>query len=299
MKEESILAHSAQGELLLSSATHEGGLVEGVKKTSVGRYENSGGPTVSGFEEEIADAPGDSDRGGGSGAEEVGADISGSGPEEAYSPGSLHRGSPHPGEPLFEEAKREAGVGHLTEAAGLYRQVIEIDPTHVRAHNNLAVLVDQMGDHDVALEHLQAALELDPENAEVLANLGAVLAAHGSYDQAESHLRRASRLDPTSLDVRANMGLIYYRRGLYGQADQEFRWVCEQDSSHALAHFYRGEALNQLGRIDEALEVLSQASRLQPERPRTYYLMGIIYDKKNLCQEAAEMYRKARELSDQ
>ena len=279
MKEESILAHSAQGELPLSSATQEGGLAEGVKKTSVGRYEDIGGPTVSEFEE-------------------VGADISGSGPEEASSPGSLHRESSHPGEPLFEEAKREAGAGHLTEAAGLYRQVIAIDPTHVRAHNNLAVLVDQMGDHDVALEHLQAALEIDPENGEVLANLGAILAAQGSYDQAESHLRRASHLDPTRLDVRANLGLLYYRRGLYGQADQELRWVCEQDSSHTLAHFYRGEALNRLGRADEALEVLSQALRLQPERARIHHLMGILYDKKNLRQEAAEMYRKARELSD-
>ena len=60
-------------------------------------------------------------------------------------------------------------------------------------------------------------------------------------------------------------------------------------------YFYRGEALNQLSRIDEALDMLLRATQIQPANARAYYVMGILYDKKSRPQEAAAMYRKARE----
>ena len=200
--------------------------------------------------------------------------------------GYLTRQRPHP------------GAGRLEEALDSYRRLVAMDPAHIRARNNLGVLLDQMGSHDVALEHFQAAVEIDPENAEVLTNFGASLAAQGRYDEAESQLRKAARLDPAGIDVRANLGILYFRRGLYAQSDHELRWVCDRDPDHILAHFYRGEALNRLGRVDDALEMLERASHLQPDRARVYYLLGILYDKKNLKHEAGLMYRKARELTD-
>ena len=73
--------------------------------------------------------------------------------------------------------------------------------------------------------------------------------------------------------------------------------MIRQDPENAAAHFYRGEALNRLGHVDEALEALERASRLQPRNARIYYLMGILYDRKHLPAEAGAMYRRARELS--
>ena len=201
-------------------------------------------------------------------------------------------------ERLFEEGKSASREDRLEEAIGLYRRVVSMDPAHLRAWNNLGVLLDQRGDHDVALEHFQAAVELEPENAEVLTNLGAALASQGRYDEAEIKLRKAARIDPGRTDVRANLGILYFRRGLYSRSDQELQWVCEDDPDHTLAHFYRGEALNRLGRVDEALEMLERAVHLQPKRARVYYLMGILYDKKNLKREAEVMYRKAKDLTD-
>jgi Flp pilus assembly protein TadD len=54
--------------------------------------------------------------------------------------------------------------------------------------------------------------------------------------------------------------------------------------------------LNQLSRVDEALEMLARAVQLQPNNTRAYYVMGILYDKKGRPQEAAAMFRKAREV---
>lgn len=200
---------------------------------------------------------------------------------------------------MFEEAKAASTAGRFEEAVGVYRRIVSADPGHVRARNNLGVLLDQMGSHKAALEHFQAAVDMEPENPELLTNFGAALAAQGHYEEAEAQLRKAVRMDPGGVDVRANLGILYFRRGLYAQSDHELRWVCDQDPDHALAHFYRGEALNRLGRVDDALETLERAAHLQPEKARIYYLLGILYDKKNLPQEAGMMYRKARKLADQ
>ncbi len=279
-----------QEELPLSYEPDEGGSEEGVKKRTANiRYERKPDPAVFEFEES------------GSSPRPLGEEGSADRPTNAR-PGAdrehpAERGSATQIERLFSEAKAETRAGRIEEAIRLYREIIAQNPAHVRARNNLGVLLDQIGDHEVALQHFNAAIELQPENSEILTNLGAALASQGRYDEAEAQLRRAARLDPGGVDVRANLGILYFRRGLYSQADLELKWVCEHDPKHGLAHFYRGEALNRMGRIDEALEMLERASHLHPDRPRVYYLMGILYDRKNLKQEAAIMYRKARELS--
>ena len=44
----------------------------------------------------------------------------------------------------------------------------------------------------------------------------------------------------------------------------------------------RGEALNRLGRSDEALDVLLRAVELDPDNARAYQVMGMIYDRKRM-----------------
>lgn len=187
--------------------------------------------------------------------------------------------------------------GRPEEAVEVYREIIRELPSHPKARNNLGVLYDEMGHHELALEHLEAARNLDPNNVEILTNLGSVLAALRRFEEAEGELRKAQRLEPESVAVRAGLGVLAYRRGLYARAEAELGWVCEQDSEHGPAHYYRGEALLRLGRVDEAMETMGRALELQPGNARAFYAMGILYDKKNLSEEAAVMYRKARELS--
>ncbi len=225
------------------------------------------------------------------------------GAEEAADAG----GAEEPGEEVeelseverqFREARKAAHEQRFEAAIQGYREVVALDPQHVRARNNLGVLLDRSGRHGAALEQFRAALAEEPSNTEVLSNAGAALAALNRFDEAEARLREALRLDPSGVDVRANLGILFVRKGLYAKAESELRWVCERNEDHGAAHFYRGEVLNRLGRVDEAMAVLERAARLQPDNPRIYYLMGILYDKKHLPDRAGPLYRKARELSE-
>ncbi len=149
---------------------------------------------------------------------------------------------------------------------------------------------------DSAPRELSTADGISAE-AKALADEGASLGALGQFEEAEERLRRALRLDPDHGGARTELGILFFRRGLYLPAESELRAVCAADGANGRAHFYRGEVLNRLGRFDEALTVLEQASRLEPERARTYYLLGILYDRKHLGSEANAMYRRARELT--
>jgi Flp pilus assembly protein TadD len=195
-------------------------------------------------------------------------------------------------------AKEQAAEGRLGDARGLYRELVEEDPTNVRALNNLGILLDEMGDPEGAVAQLRAAKRIDPHNQEVLGNLSAALGAMGRYADAEEELRLAVRLDPSNLEIRANLGLLLFRRGLYEQAAAELAVVCAGRPDDGLPLFYRGEALNRLGRVEEAIKALERVTELIPGNPRAYYTLGVLFDKKNAPDRAAAMYRKARELAD-
>jgi tetratricopeptide (TPR) repeat protein len=204
------------------------------------------------------------------------------------------RGRPA-GEPLAR-AKDLVQRGRVDEAIDLYLGILTVNPTNLKAHNNLGVLLDGLRQYERALEHFEAAERIAPENVELLTNYASTLTSVARYDEAEALLRRAQRLDAESLQVRLAVGILYFRRGLYGQAEAELRWVCARDRDSGQAFYYRGEALNRLGRFDEAGHAMERAKVLLPNDPRPFYTLGHLYDRKHQAEEAAEMYRHARRL---
>ena len=199
------------------------------------------------------------------------------------------------GEPLAR-AKELVQRGRVAEAIELYLGILTVNPVNLKAHNNLGLLLDGLRQYDAALEHFAAAERIAPENVEVLTNYASALTSVARYDQAEELLRRAQKLNDASVDVHLAIGILYFRRGLYGQAEAELHWVCERDRDRGQAFYYRGEALNRLGRFDEARLAMERAKVLLPDDPRPFYTLGHLYDRQHQAEEAAEMYRHARRL---
>jgi len=205
--------------------------------------------------------------------------------------------APEPLESMFDQAVDAEEAGLTDNSIRLYRTILRLDPSHVRARSRLGSLLDRAGEHATALEHFRAALEVEPQNPTVLANLGAALGNLGRYGEAEAHLLRAMELDPESTEAPLQLGILHFRRGLYIRAEEELARVIRREADLAQAHLFRGKALNRLGRLDEALAALGTAARLHPDDPGTFHLMGILYDKKNLPREAQVMYHRAQSLS--
>jgi len=84
---------------------------------------------------------------------------------------------PAPDDPLYLAAREASERGEIDRAAASYRDLLVRDPNHVKARNNLALILDARGDRDGALAELDRALETEPDNPALLLNRAAVLAA--------------------------------------------------------------------------------------------------------------------------
>ncbi len=187
--------------------------------------------------------------------------------------------------------------GRGKETADLYHDISKPAETPLVAHVNRGKQHDEHGRHEAAIEEFLAAQEVDPENAENLAHLATAYGALGRFVEADVAIEQALRLDPANVQVRVGEAILAFRKGLYGAAEVQLKGICKRNPSHGPAHFYRGEALNRLGRVDEALQTMERAIELQPRNWRAYHTLGMLFDRKEDPERASEMYRYARELN--
>ena len=194
-------------------------------------------------------------------------------------------------------AFRKFREGRGREAANLYLDIVKPRQTPVMAHIARGLEYNELGRHELAIEEFLAAHQLDPTNVEALSYLAATYGALGRFTKADRAIDRAIRIDPVNVQARVGEAILSYRKGLYSEAEVQLKEICDRNPSHGPAHFYRGEALNRLGRVDEALEAMERTIQLQPRNWRAYHTLGKLFDRKKDPERASEMYRQARELN--
>jgi Flp pilus assembly protein TadD len=204
--------------------------------------------------------------------------------------------APDPIQILYGDARNAAEDGRRDEAQRLYRELLGRRPAHVGARNNLALLLDADGNHEGALAELDRALEYEPDNSTLLVNRGALLGATGRFAAAERDLKKVLRLEPAHAEALFNLGVVLTKKGLWGEAVPHLRRAVELDPDRGAAHYYLGEALNHVDDLYGALAAYQRAAELQPTNPRALYGLGIIYDRLGRPDDAAQMYRRSREV---
>lgn len=201
-----------------------------------------------------------------------------------------------PVELAYERCRALAAEGRTVEARRAFRELLIVAPRHVRARNELALLLDAEGDPNGALAELDRALEMDPDNSVLLVNRGSILGAQGRYAAAERDLKRVLRVEPSNAEALFSLGVVMTKKGLWGEAVPHLRRAVELDPSRGAAYYYLGEALNHVDDLHGAMAAYQRAAELMPEHSRALYGLGIVYDRLGRPDDAARMYRKSREV---
>ena len=98
----------------------------------------------------------------------------------------------------------------LTEgAAHMFRLYIAACPDSALGYNNLGSILSDMGQPDVAIETLRAALYRMPDQAILWNSLATVLAEEGRADESLIFYREAARLEPGFARAYHNLGYAY------------------------------------------------------------------------------------------
>ena len=79
-------------------------------------------------------------------------------------------------------ALQHHNAGRLSQAEGIYQQIVQDDPNQPVALNLLGMISHQVGKNDIAVDLITKALSIKPDYAKAHSNLGAVLHDLGKLD---------------------------------------------------------------------------------------------------------------------
>ena len=196
----------------------------------------------------------------------------------------------------FDMAVQHHQAGRLGNADQLYRQILQVDPHHVGSLHFLGLLVFQLGQSDLAIEHISQALRLQPELAEAHCNLGMVHAQRGSFAEAVACLRQALRLKPDQAEAHNNLGNVLRKQGNAAEAEASYRQALRLRPDYAQTHYNLGLVLAQQERLPEAVDCYRHALMLKPEYAEALTDLGKALADLGKLAEAVDCYHQALRL---
>jgi TolB-like protein/DNA-binding winged helix-turn-helix (wHTH) protein/Tfp pilus assembly protein PilF len=133
------------------------------------------------------------------------------------------------------------------------------------------------------------ALTLDPRAAQAHLALGHALSQMGRHGEAMLSTRRARELDPLSAIMPALSSQVAFQARDYRAALDYARQAIVLDPEFWIGHVMRGQALEQLGEHESALEALTTAARFSGENSKALSLRAYVLAKTGRADEARAM----------
>jgi DNA-binding winged helix-turn-helix (wHTH) protein/tetratricopeptide (TPR) repeat protein len=160
------------------------------------------------------------------------------------------------------------------QAIAAAERALTLDDTLAEAHTSLAYarfIYERRWQK--AETGFRKALELSPEYPTAHQWYAFLLSALGRHEEAVTRARQARDLDPLSLIINSDLGMILSFAHDPGAVEQ-FRRTLDLDPAFAYARFGLGLALQQEGRLDDAVGELGLAASMAPDSPAMEAALG-------------------------
>lgn len=203
------------------------------------------------------------------------------------------------------EARMAMGVTYLQQrnlpaAMRELSRASELDPDNPEIDMVLGLAYRARGDSAKAEEHFRRAIRKKPDYADAHNNLGVLLSDLGRGDEALREFETAASnvLYRTPEVAYYNMGEEYRRRKNPGSAEAMYRRALLLNERYGPAYRGLALALSDLGRAGEAVAVLEKCVRTIPGFAPAWIDLGDAYARAGKRSEALDAYRSAGTASD-
>ena len=186
--------------------------------------------------------------------------------------------------------------GRFEEAEQFYKTILESQPEHLDALNNLGALLLQNNRFEEAEEYCKKAIELKPDFAEAHNNLGFVLQKLNKYDEAIIIYKKVIALKPDFLQAHSNLGLILQKLNKHNEAIKKYKKVLELKPDYFEVHYNLGVALEKCNKIKDAIACYKKAIELNQNYVDAYNNLGGLLQYEGKLDEAEVCYKKVIEL---
>jgi tetratricopeptide (TPR) repeat protein len=194
-----------------------------------------------------------------------------------------------------EHAEALIKAGQATDALQILERILAADPNLVRAHSACAAAHMQLGNREMALEHLEVFLpNIDSFPNPVRARVGIAgrFAQAGGMDQADMLLEQAMALDPENLSIVVKRADTLAGGNRWQDALVLYRQALEELPDHAELLTATGVASQKAGELADATEYYEQALMHAPDQVLVYHNLvaalielGRIGDALEVCRE--------------
>lgn len=157
-----------------------------------------------------------------------------------------------------------------------------------------------------SIEHFKQAIEKDPDYGAAFAGLADsyrllgmfyVMLPAESYPKAKEAAMRAIEFDPASAEAYVSLGTIAFRyEWKWEEAERHFLRAIEINPSLGMAHHDYSWFLVSMGRLDEGIEQMKLAQRLDPLSPLANSDVGWVYLMARRYDEAIEQIKRTLEI---
>jgi len=205
---------------------------------------------------------------------------------------------------IRKKAVSESSMSYLAEAEKLIRKAIALNPNSAKYHNNLGVVLQNMGppDSDKAKDCFLRALELDPGLVGIRGSLGSLAEAEGDDDLAEEFYRQAIDQQPEGteavnnyLEVLGNYAGFLEKRKRVAEAIEILAKAERLDPENYAVRLSKATALMLIRRDEEALDALQSLMVLDQSRYEAYWYFSRTLRKIGRLNEAEEFITSALE----
>jgi tetratricopeptide (TPR) repeat protein len=171
---------------------------------------------------------------------------------------------------LLAQGSKCMKQGADAEAIDIFERLLEIDPHHSIALNNLGAALSKVSQYREAEKYIRAAIKESPADADAHSNLGALLRCRGYFDDSEKSLRIALKLNPKHLDAKINLGMTLILLNRFREAKRHFGKVLKARPRSAEALFGIGQIESMQGRFEESEKIFKRALQARPKMPAAW-----------------------------
>jgi tetratricopeptide (TPR) repeat protein len=180
-------------------------------------------------------------------------------------------------------------LGKHPEALKSSRQAARIRPEWAQAQINIGASSFALGQFKEAADAYKQAVKIDPYNAEAQYALGLSLNKLNKADEEILAYKRAVALKSDYAAAYERLGSAYFKAKRFADAFAAFEQY-KILKSDARSYNYVGEALFELGRIEESVEAFKTAVGMNPDLGRSRYNLGRAFLKLNDQTAAVAQY---------
>lgn len=153
-------------------------------------------------------------------------------------------------------------------------KVIEMDPTFMKAYDNLGLCYEAVGKFDEAEKTYQQAVLLNrkanPGSPWPPDNLGAMLMRQEHFADAEQYLRESLRIDPNFSQAHYHLGLLLEKQNKDAEAIRELERAGELDAAYAQPHYALGRIYRRRQETVKADAEFALFQKLKQDRPARF-----------------------------